>query len=135
MPPPQRWSSTGSRQRRSVAGGRRVQAIVSRRRRDRTEMSAVSVSGKVAPVRTIVRRVVHLAEAGVDQGVDDEPAFIFIEDYDIGVGRYLVQGVEVWLNNPRRPLEACGTSGQKVVLNGGSTCRCSTAGGPKPATG
>ncbi|MGA7857933.1 MAG: alpha-glucan family phosphorylase, partial [Terracidiphilus sp.] len=45
--------------------------------------------------------------------------FIFIEDYDINVGRYLVQGVDVWLNNPRRPLEASGTSGQKVVLNGG----------------
>jgi len=45
--------------------------------------------------------------------------FVFIEDYDIGVGRHLVQGVDVWLNNPRRPLEASGTSGQKVVLNGG----------------
>jgi starch phosphorylase len=44
---------------------------------------------------------------------------VFIEDYDIGVGRSLTQGVDVWLNNPRRPLEACGTSGQKVVLNGG----------------
>jgi starch phosphorylase len=44
---------------------------------------------------------------------------VFIEDYDINVGRYLVQGVDVWLNNPRRPLEASGTSGQKVVLNGG----------------
>jgi starch phosphorylase len=44
---------------------------------------------------------------------------LFVEDYDIGVGRLLVQGVDVWLNNPRRPLEACGTSGQKVVLNGG----------------
>jgi glycogen phosphorylase len=44
---------------------------------------------------------------------------VFIEDYDINVGRHLVQGVDVWLNNPRRPLEACGTSGQKVVLNGG----------------
>jgi glucan phosphorylase len=43
----------------------------------------------------------------------------FVEDYDINVGRYLVQGVDVWLNNPRRPLEASGTSGQKVVLNGG----------------
>ncbi len=43
----------------------------------------------------------------------------FIEDYDINVGRLLVQGVDVWLNNPRRPLEASGTSGQKVVLNGG----------------
>jgi starch phosphorylase len=45
--------------------------------------------------------------------------FAFIEDYDINVGRFLVQGVDVWLNNPRRPLEASGTSGQKVVLNGG----------------
>jgi starch phosphorylase len=45
--------------------------------------------------------------------------FLFIEDYDINVGRHLVQGVDVWLNNPRRPLEASGTSGQKVVLNGG----------------
>jgi starch phosphorylase len=44
---------------------------------------------------------------------------VFVEDYDIDVGRYLVQGVDIWLNNPRRPLEACGTSGQKVVLNGG----------------
>ena len=44
---------------------------------------------------------------------------LFVEDYDINVGRHLVQGVDVWLNNPRRPLEACGTSGQKVVLNGG----------------
>ncbi len=43
----------------------------------------------------------------------------FIEDYDINVCRHLVQGVDVWLNNPRRPLEASGTSGQKVVLNGG----------------
>jgi len=46
----------------------------------------------------------------------------FIEDYDINVGRHLVQGVDVWLNNPRRPLEASGTSGQKVVLNGGLNC-------------
>jgi starch phosphorylase len=44
---------------------------------------------------------------------------LFIEDYDINVGRHLVQGVDVWLNTPRRPLEASGTSGQKVVLNGG----------------
>ena len=44
---------------------------------------------------------------------------IFVEDYDYNVARHLVQGVDVWLNTPRRPLEACGTSGQKVVLNGG----------------
>ena len=44
---------------------------------------------------------------------------IFVEDYDIDLGRQLVRGVDVWLNNPRRPQEASGTSGQKVVLNGG----------------
>lgn len=44
---------------------------------------------------------------------------VFVEDYDINVGRHFVQGVDVWLNNPRRPLEASGTSGEKVVLNGG----------------
>jgi starch phosphorylase len=44
---------------------------------------------------------------------------VFIEDYDMNVARHLVQGVDVWLNNPRRPLEASGTSGEKVLLNGG----------------
>lgn len=44
---------------------------------------------------------------------------VFIENYDYNVARHLVQGVDVWLNTPQRPLEACGTSGQKVVLNGG----------------
>ena len=43
---------------------------------------------------------------------------VFVEDYDINVARQLVQGVDVWLNNPRRPQEASGTSGQKAVLNG-----------------
>ena len=42
----------------------------------------------------------------------------FVEDYDINVARHLIQGVDVWLNNPRRPLEASGTSGEKAVLNG-----------------
>jgi starch phosphorylase len=44
---------------------------------------------------------------------------VFIEDYDINVCRHMIQGVDVWMNNPRRPLEASGTSGEKVVLNGG----------------
>ena len=44
---------------------------------------------------------------------------VFVENYDINVARHLIQGVDLWLNNPRRPLEASGTSGQKVVLNGG----------------
>jgi starch phosphorylase len=44
---------------------------------------------------------------------------VFIENYDMEVGRALTQGVDVWLNNPRRPLEASGTSGMKVIYNGG----------------
>jgi len=42
----------------------------------------------------------------------------FLEDYDMGIARHLVQGVDVWLNTPRRPLEACGTSGMKAAING-----------------
>lgn len=44
---------------------------------------------------------------------------VFLQDYDIDVARRMVQGVDVWLNNPRRPLEASGTSGMKVLCNGG----------------
>ena len=67
-----------------------------------------------SPGKALLQRVARLTR---------DPRFlgkiVFVEDYDIDVGRHLVQGVDVWLNNPRRPLEACGTSGQKVVLNGG----------------
>jgi starch phosphorylase len=44
---------------------------------------------------------------------------VFVENYDVGLARILVQGVDVWLNNPRRPYEASGTSGMKAALNGG----------------
>jgi len=47
---------------------------------------------------------------------------VFLEDYDMRVARALVQGVDVWLNNPRRPMEASGTSGMKVLANGGLNC-------------
>jgi glycogen phosphorylase len=53
------------------------------------------------------------------QGEDVRRHALFIEDYDLVVARYLVQGVDVWLNTPRRGLEASGTSGMKVVPNGG----------------
>jgi starch phosphorylase len=43
---------------------------------------------------------------------------VFLENYDINVARYMVQGADVWLNTPRRPMEACGTSGMKAVANG-----------------
>lgn len=47
---------------------------------------------------------------------------VFLEDYNITVARYLVQGVDVWLNTPRRPLEASGTSGMKAAANGVPSC-------------
>ncbi|MBV8075824.1 MAG: alpha-glucan family phosphorylase, partial [Planctomycetaceae bacterium] len=47
-----------------------------------------------------------------------EQRIVFVEDYDMNVARQLVQGVDVWLNNPRRPQEASGTSGEKAMLNG-----------------
>jgi starch phosphorylase len=75
-------------------------------------------AGKAHPHDEPGKQVLQqIAELMRDTELGDR--FVFVEDYDINVGRYLVQGVDVWLNNPRRPLEASGTSGQKVVLNGG----------------
>jgi len=65
------------------------------------------------PGKQLIQRIANLRH---------DPRFAgriaFVEDYDINVCRHLVQGVDVWLNTPRRPLEASGTSGQKAVLNG-----------------
>src|SRR5271170_7611671 len=66
------------------------------------------------PGKKVLQQIAQLMR---DRQFSDK--FVFVEDYDIHVGRLFVQGVDVWLNNPRRPLEASGTSGQKVVLNGG----------------
>jgi glycogen phosphorylase len=66
------------------------------------------------PGKQVLQQIAHMM-----RNSDFANKILFIEDYDINVGRYLVQGVDVWLNNPRRPLEASGTSGMKVVLNGG----------------
>jgi starch phosphorylase len=79
-------------------------------------------SGKAHPAdeegKRIIQRIIEWCRAhGI---VNDRVAFI--EDYDMHTARKLVQGVDVWLNNPRRPLEASGTSGQKVCFNGGLNC-------------
>lgn len=66
--------------------------------------------------KKLIREIVHLSEK--------EPfrnRVIFLEDYDMGLAWHLVEGVDVWLNTPRRPFEASGTSGMKVVGNGGLT--------------
>lgn len=65
------------------------------------------------PGKQVLRRIAEMTRDSQFLG-----KVMFVEDYDMNVARHLVQGVDVWLNNPRRPLEASGTSGQKVVLNG-----------------
>lgn len=75
-------------------------------------------AGKAHPLDEPGKRMLQqIAELMRDSHFGDK--FVFVEDYDINVGRHFVQGVDVWLNNPRRPQEASGTSGQKTVLNGG----------------
>lgn len=64
--------------------------------------------------KAFIRRIVNLA-----RDPELRHSIVFLENYDMLVGRYLVQGVDVWLNNPRRPKEASGTSGMKVIYNGG----------------
>ncbi|UCG62713.1 MAG: alpha-glucan family phosphorylase [Candidatus Zixiibacteriota bacterium] len=77
----------------------------------------ILISGKAHPLdnpgKEIIKQIVTFASEERFRN-----RIIFLEDYDINVARYLVQGADVWLNNPRRPLEASGTSGMKAALNG-----------------
>ena len=77
----------------------------------------VILAGKAHPQdvegKAIIKNIIRFA-----QREEFRYRVLFIEDYDINVARYLVQGADVWLNTPRRPLEACGTSGMKAVANG-----------------
>ena len=65
------------------------------------------------PGKDLIREIVHLARQEPFNG-----RVFFLEDYDMNVARFLVQGCDIWLNNPRRPQEASGTSGMKAALNG-----------------
>ncbi len=81
------------------------------------------------PVQIVVAGKAHPADDGGKQLIQqlvrfaDRPEvrhrIVFLPDYDMAMARTLVQGCDVWLNNPLRPLEACGTSGMKAALNGG----------------
>ncbi|NOZ72905.1 MAG: glycosyltransferase family 1 protein [Chloroflexi bacterium] len=74
-------------------------------------------SGKAHPAdepgKALIKQVHQLAQTPEFEG-----KIIFIENYDMNIARHLVQGVDLWLNNPRRPNEASGTSGEKAALNG-----------------
>ena len=74
-------------------------------------------AGKAHPADDEGKRLIqHIYNAARDPAMGGRIAFI--DDYDLQVARYLVQGVDVWLNTPRRPHEASGTSGQKAAANG-----------------
>jgi starch phosphorylase len=76
------------------------------------------IAGKAHPADTggkeLVQQIVQFADRE-----DVRHRMVFLPDYDIGMARFLYGGCDVWLNNPLRPLEACGTSGMKSALNGG----------------
>ncbi|MBX3175750.1 MAG: alpha-glucan family phosphorylase [Candidatus Hydrogenedentes bacterium] len=96
--------------------------------RDRERLMRI-LTNPEHPVQFIIAGKAHPADTAGKQLIRDlqqfarEPAvrrnFIFLEDYDINVARYMVQGVDCWLNTPRRPMEASGTSGMKASANGG----------------
>jgi len=81
----------------------------------------ILVAGKAHPHDTAGKELIKQF-VRISRQTDFQHRIVFLENYDINVGRYLVQGVDVWLNNPRRPLEASGTSGMKVSANGGLNC-------------
>ena len=78
----------------------------------------IIMSGKAHPLdnpgKEIIKEIIDYTSTEIFRN-----RIIFLEDYDINVARYLVQGVDVWLNTPRRPQEASGTSGMKAAANGG----------------
>jgi starch phosphorylase len=78
----------------------------------------IIIAGKAhpedTPAKDLIRQIVHFSRRK-----DVKRRFIFLEDYDMNVARWMVGGVDVWLNTPVRFMEACGTSGMKVAFNGG----------------
>ena len=77
----------------------------------------IVLAGKAHPAdeggKSLIQKIVAFARTSAAHG-----RVVFLPDYEMTLARYLVQGVDVWLNNPRRPLEASGTSGMKAALNG-----------------
>jgi len=69
------------------------------------------------PGKDLIREIIHFAEKH-----DVVSRIVFLEDYDMTMARYLTSGADLWLNTPRRPLEASGTSGMKAAMNGVLNC-------------
>lgn len=81
----------------------------------------ILLAGKAHPADKQGQELIqHLFQ--LSQSEQLEGRVFFVEDYDLRVGRKLVQGVDVWMNTPRRPMEASGTSGMKAAMNGALNC-------------
>ena len=85
--------------------------------RDQAAAGAIRLAGKAHPRdddgKRFIQHIIHLSKYS-----DLKGHLVFIENYDIHVARQMVSGCDVWLNNPRRPLEASGTSGMKAGCHG-----------------
>jgi len=79
------------------------------------------VAGKAHPHDEDGKHLVHTMTRFAGR-TDVWDRVLFLEDYDMALAQYLVAGIDVWINTPRRPWEACGTSGMKVLVNGGLNC-------------
>jgi starch phosphorylase len=91
----------------------RLKAILNRHDRP----VQIIFSGKAHPADNPGKHFIQdIYQLSLQPGLEGK--ILFVEEYDIAVGRMMVQGVDMWLNNPRRPHEASGTSGQKASLNG-----------------
>jgi starch phosphorylase len=95
----------------------RLKDIVSRDDRPVQILFAGKAHPADRPGQDLIREICHTAVSPEFKG-----RILFLENYNMRIARYLVQGVDVWLNNPRRPQEASGTSGMKVAVNGGLNC-------------
>jgi starch phosphorylase len=88
---------------------------------DRERPIQIVVAGKAHPADTEGKAMIR-AWIELSRNPRYRHRVVFLEDYDIAVAQELVQGVDLWINTPRRPWEACGTSGMKVLVNGGINC-------------
>lgn len=79
----------------------------------------VVIAGKAHPQDEEGKAMIQTLIAFIHNHPDTAGKVIFLPDYDIQLAEQLVEGVDVWINTPRRPWEACGTSGMKVLVNGG----------------
>ena len=87
------------------------------------------LTNKIRPVQLVIAGKAHPQDAQGQEMLRQwiefirhtpaRPQAVFLSDYDMRMSEHLVQGIDVWLNTPRRPWEACGTSGMKVLVNGG----------------